>query len=166
MRIAVVSDTHGNTVYMDRVLGFIQDIHKVKLLLHLGDSYADGTYMLRESGLVGAVVPGIYCDEYHDSGFPNVIRQECGEWCLLMVHALKDYPGSGAEVNMVLYGHTHVAACENKAGIYYINPGHLKEEVSKGQAPSYGILDTGEETIFEWYHPYKQPVLCRREILL
>ena len=163
--IAVISDTHGNRGLMDKVISFIKSIHRADAMFHLGDSYADGIYMKEQLSIKSIVVPGIYCDEYGDIHIPNVAEEEiCGKQTAL-VHCLKDCKEL-KDYDIVFCGHTHIPDIAEKDGTLIINPGHLKEEFSKGRAYSYGLLKIKDsKLIFEWYHPCETPILCRREVL-
>ena len=77
MRIGVISDTHGNTGYMERVCAFLTQIHKIDRIFHLGDSYKDGLRMCDSMSVEGVTVPGIYCEEYKGSETANVVVEEC-----------------------------------------------------------------------------------------
>ena len=163
--IAIISDTHGNRELMDSVISFINTIHRADTLFHLGDSYADGIYMKEQLSIESIVVPGIYCDEYGDIHIPNIVEQEiCGRKTAL-VHSVGDCKQLKA-FDVVFCGHSHIPDITEEDGTLIINPGHLKEDISKGRACSYGLLKTEDtKLIFEWYHPCEKPVLCRREIL-
>lgn len=164
-KVAVISDTHGNREMMDRVISFIREVHDADMMFHLGDSYKDGLYMQQRLDIECRIVPGIYCDEYGDPEIPSICEQEvCGK-NILLVHDICDCKDPSC-FDIVFCGHTHIADLEKREGARIINPGHLKEHVSKGRAYSYGILKkegSEAEIIFEWYHPYEKPVLCRRE---
>ena len=163
--IAVISDTHGNRELMDKVISFIKNVHNADMMFHLGDSYADGVYMQDKLGITSFIVPGIYCDEYTDTHIPNVAEENiCGKKVGL-VHSMKDCKDLGG-YDIICCGHTHIPALEEHNGTFIINPGHLKENNSKGRAYSYSVLKKNDSgIILEWYHPCEAPILCRREIL-
>ena len=163
--IVVISDTHGNRKMMDKVVSFVNTVHSADMMFHLGDSYADGIYMKEKLSIESIVVPGIYCDEYSDMHIPNIAEEEiCGKKTAL-VHSVGDCKELN-DYDVVLCGHTHIPDIEEKNGAFIINPGHLKEDVSIGRAFSYGLLRIeASKLVFEWYHPYETPILCRRETL-
>lgn len=167
MNIGIVSDTHGNGEYMEKVSGFLKEVHNVDLILHLGDSYGDGKTMLQQGEVEGVVVPGIYCDEYNEDTVDNIVTREYLGKRICCVHSIKDYRTVSDKHDIVFCGHTHIPSIEKSDNMYIINPGHLKEAVSKGYAPTYGILRQEEgKLIFEWYHPAEKPELCRKEVLI
>jgi len=40
-----------------------------------------------------------------------------------------------------LFGHSHIPLLEIKEGIFFINPGHLKDEDKKGYPPSFALAE-------------------------
>jgi predicted phosphodiesterase len=160
--IAVVSDTHGNRELMDRIIAFIQGHHGSDTVFHLGDSYTDGLYMNENMDIECRTVPGIYCDAYEDPEVPNIMEEDLfGKKCAF-VHDISDC--SVTDYDVVFHRHTHIPSFKMEDGTFVINPGHLKEHVSKGMAYSYIILTyNGAFIECEWYHPDQTPILCRRE---
>ena len=77
MKIGVMSDTHGNRPLMHRVADCMVNEDAVDVIFHLGDNYDDG----RELELTGRnvrIIPGLYCDEYHEGRVPNTLIEEFG----------------------------------------------------------------------------------------
>jgi hypothetical protein len=44
------------------------------------------------------------------------------------------------EVDAVLYGHTHVPYLEDRQGVAWINPGHLRDRNDRGHPPTFALL--------------------------
>ena len=50
--------------------------------------------------------------------------------------------------DLVLYGHSHLPLIDERDGIVWVNPGHLKTMDKKGAPPSYAVIDIRES----WFH--------------
>jgi len=156
MKIAVFSDSHGN----------LNDLQKAaekattegaELFIHLGDDYQDARILENEviTSFVSQVikVPGVYDQEYTDYQLPHRIIKEFEKVKILITHTPSSHENDFSsdfkpeevsakkEVKVILYGHTHIPKIEEKDGIYWINPGHLKKEDKKGYPPSFALLE-------------------------
>jgi uncharacterized protein len=148
MMVAVVSDTHGNREGMLWLAQRLKSLG-VETLLHLGDDYQD-LAVLASSGLEVQGVPGLYCREYRDPGIPNRRVLELGGWQFLLTHTETrsgydrpedlDPEMSCYEVDAVLFGHSHAPGIEERQGVAWINPGHLRERTDRGYPPSFALL--------------------------
>ncbi len=148
MLVAVVSDTHGNRAGMKRLAARLKAL-KVKKVLHLGDDYQD-LRVLAAAGFEVRGVPGVFCPEYPDPGVANRPVVELAGVKMLLSHTPQrhrhDRPGDPDPeapppgVKLVLYGHTHVPALEEKDGVWRLNPGHLRPHADKGHPPSFALL--------------------------
>lgn len=149
MRIGVVSDTHGNHQGMALLRERLQ-AQGISLLLHLGDDYRD-LGSLAQEGLEVIGVPGVYCPEYRDAGILNRRVLELGGVKFLLTHTAtrhrNDEPGdldpetAAAEVDAVLFGHTHTPHLEERQGTVWLNPGHLLDRLDKGYPATFALLD-------------------------
>jgi predicted phosphodiesterase len=45
------------------------------------------------------------------------------------------------EINMLLYGHTHLPKIKSKDRIIYVNPGHLRLFDKKYPKPTFGVIE-------------------------
>jgi len=148
MLVGVVSDTHGNREGMLLLAARLKS-QGVEILLHLGDDYRDHR-TLSQAGLKVIGVPGVYCPEYRDPQIPNrqVVDLEGMKFLLTHTetrHAYDDPQDLDPElacyeVDTVLFGHTHVPEFEERQGVVWINPGHLKDRTDRGHAPSFALL--------------------------
>jgi len=148
MVVGVVSDTHGNIQGMRR-LAEVLKAKGVSTLLHVGDDYRD-LKTLAQAGLEVIGVPGVYCREYRDARIPNRLVVEVNGVKLLLTHTESrhkhDRPGDSApetlarQVQIVLFGHTHAPTLEERQGVLWLNPGHLKDRPDRGHAPSFALL--------------------------
>ena len=148
MIVGVVSDTHGNREGMLLLAKSLRSLG-VKILLHLGDDYQD-LATLAQAGLEVIGVPGLYCPAYRDPEVPNRRVVELGGLKFFLTHTetRTAYDGSDDpdpelacyEVDAVLFGHTHAPGLEERQGVAWINPGHLRHRTDRGHPPSFALL--------------------------
>ena len=148
MIVGVVSDTHGNQEGMLLLAERLKSLG-VQTLLHLGDDYQD-LATLAQAGLEVLGVPGLYCPEYRDPDIPNRQVVELGGVKFLLTHTetrtAYDSPGdldpemACYEVDVVLFGHTHAPRLEERQGVAWINPGHLRHRTDRGSSPTFVVL--------------------------
>ena len=154
MKILVLSDSHSALRFMYACM----DAVKPDAVVHLGDHYDDGE-ILREDypGVRFYQVPG-NCDRYRT---PLHVREVVIERILgvdfLLTHGHRHYVKSGtdmlvraaleANVQAVLYGHTHIAECRYEDGLWILNPG-----ASGSWGGSAGIIEVEEGKILRCYN--------------
>lgn len=117
MKIAILSDTHG--LLRPQV---VEHLKAVDVILHGGDinkqSIVDA---LKQYGPL-YVVRGNNDKEWAEN-IPHELRVSFGGKSFYMVHNKKDVPANLTNVDVVVYGHSHKYACEEKNGVLWINPG-------------------------------------------
>jgi len=155
MLVAVVSDTHGNREGMDLLAARLQDL-KVTVVLHLGDDYKD-IKALKKKGLEVYAVPGVYCPEYARAKPANRRVVALAGVKMLLTHTSQrhrlDRPGDldpeapPAGVRLVLYGHTHIPALEEREGVWWLNPGHLRQHPDKGHPATFALLSLSPQGV-------------------
>ena len=150
----MVSDTHGNREYLRKAAERLVK-KKAVAIVHLGDDYDDVT-VLSELEIEVLQVPGVFSKYYQDPNIPNRQIHEFNGINVLVSHTVEshrnDLPSDmkpeeiveKKRAQVVLFGHTHIPLLEEKQGILYMNPGHLKEKDKRGSRPSYGIVDFEE----------------------
>lgn len=130
MKILVFSDSHSSFSFMRRCIEAVRP----DAMIHLGDYYSDGQTMAEEYPQIPIYqVPG-NCDA-HRGYIPDPETQ------LISIHGLRIYMTHGhrhgvkmslyklladaraANVQAVLFGHTHVAVCRQEDGLWVLNPG-------------------------------------------
>lgn len=130
MTILVLSDSHSSLSFMRLCIESV----KPQIVIHLGDYFADGQAMAEEYPAVRFyLVPG-NCDRYRmDRIVPETLVEQVGGVKLFMTHGhihrvkaglgalVRDARTTGTQA--VLFGHTHVAHCENEDGLWIVNPG-------------------------------------------
>lgn len=147
MKVGLMSDSHGNIEWVEEVIKWFKKMN-VDKIIHLGDEWED---VIKWPDITR--VPGAPSEQFKNPDIPNQLILEFSGWNVLITHnkesdkddakteeKLKEALKSG-EVKVVLYGHTHVPEIEQKKGIIYINPGHLKPEDKRGSAPSFALLN-------------------------
>ena len=147
--IAVVADTHGITDSIMRALAMLHPAY----LLFAGDHYADGEKLSRKLDIPCFAVPG-NCDFVASHAQEVVIPFL--DYKVLLVHGhqygvKRDlnalyYRGKELEVDVVVYGHTHMPHCERIKDLWLVNPGSPSRPRITGQA-TYAILQVNEEGI-------------------
>ncbi len=140
----VISDSHGNVSALE---GLSQIMKYSDYIVHLGDYQRDIKLFSRDYGDRIYSVKG-NCDLGHDE---QVIEVE--DVKVLLTHGNAYGVKSGLtnlslrakelNVDLVLYGHTHLANIEVSDGITYVNPG----TTSRYQAKSYAYVVIHEKKI-------------------
>lgn len=148
MLVGVVSDSHGNQGGLRRLARRLKDL-EINTVLHLGDDYRDRT-VLEKEGLQVLAVPGVYCPEYSRQEIPNRLVVELAGVKMLLTHTPERHRLDLAEdpdpqepepgVQLVLFGHTHQPLMENRGGVFWLNPGHLREGKDRGHPPTFALL--------------------------
>lgn len=148
MRIAVISDTHGNYPLAIRAL---EQIAPVELLIHLGDGCEDMEYIAPALAIPTNVVAG-NCDR--SLSIPRELLVTVANTRILITHGdifrVKfglDHLVTHArnmQANLVLFGHTHYALVTEIDGLTLVNPGPL----AKGELhPSIAVVTIVNGTI-------------------
>ena len=137
MKMAVFSDSHGNSRLLGQAVRFARE-NGAEILVHLGDFYADlgaidcGNVLLYR-------VPGLPGTDAHSSFVEAEARFNFAGWDVLAVHALEKLTRKDAA--LILYGHTHTANCSRENdGLWYLNPGQLKAPVDRGENASFALI--------------------------
>lgn len=150
MKVGILSDSHGELGNLRKAAKALAE--KVELIVHLGDDWED-CRVFEEMGLNLIRVPGVFSSYYQDPKITNRRVEEFNGWRVLLSHTpfshQNDLPQdirpedveARGDVEVILYGHTHIPNIEDKEGILWINSGHLKRGDKKGYPPSYAILD-------------------------
>lgn len=152
MRLLVISDTHGRSALIDRVL---RREPKAKEVFFLGDVVSD----------IESVIP-----EHRDRNF-HIVRGNCDYFCNYPLFDIAEYKkenvtvwfthghrysvksgtegifaaAKGVGANIALYGHTHISAAEYRDGVYIVNSGSLS--MPRNGAASYAVIDIGKDGI-------------------
>ena len=148
MVVGVVSDSHGNLEGLRRLAKRLRGL-KVTTVLHLGDDYRDRT-VLEGEGFQVLAVPGAFCPEYSRQEIPNRLVVELAGVKMLLTHTPErhrldlagdpDPQAPEAGGHLVLFGHTHRPLMENRGGVLWLNPGHLRGGKDRGHPSTFALL--------------------------
>ncbi len=156
-RIAVVSDSHGGTLHLERFVEFCRE-EGIDRVFHLGDVVEDAKWLRKRLDVPLTLVAG-NCD--YLSHEAREARETVEGKRLLLVHGDRygvrcggdrlSYYAEEQMMDAALYGHTHRSFAGYVGKVLLINPGALKDgslcvlEVSPGDMIP-RILD-----VDEWY---------------
>ena len=148
-KVLVISDTHGRTNNLDKILPLVQPIDQ---LLHLGDVGRDVDYIEVVAGCPCCFVAG---NNDFTSELPRERLIKLNGVSIFMTHghyhyvnARKDFIQSAAVqrgARIALFGHTHVPFCEEMNGVLVANPGSLSLPRQADHYPTYMILWIDED---------------------
>jgi putative phosphoesterase len=149
LKIAVVGDTHGKIEKIKKELNLI----KPDYLFFTGDYYPDGQKISRSLNISFTGVAG-NCDP-RKKGLSEEIVEKAGRK-FLVVHGHQYgvkrglnrifYRGKEAGVDMVVFGHTHVACADKIDGLWLLNPGSPSQPRLPDRA-SYAIIEVDENSL-------------------
>jgi len=157
LKMGVVSDSHGNTELLRRV-----GVHMVKelgvsVIAHLGDEHTDAE-VLSDLDVELISVPGVFHKDYRYEEVKNRIIRAFHGWKFMLSHTdtphrndMPDDPDPQEavkfrQIDVLLFGHTHLPAIEVRNGVLCVNPGNLKED-DKKHTPTYAVLKIDEDEI-------------------
>ena len=151
MKIGVVSDTHGHIENLQKAIKALEGMG-AQVICHLGDDYDDLKAVQFPRRMELVQVPGVFSTYYRDPEIPNRVVREWEGKRFLLTHTRgrheNDLPTdpdpqelvSRHEVDVVLYGHSHIPDLKEEEGVLWINPGHLKDEDKKGYPPTFALI--------------------------
>jgi len=143
--LGVLSDTHGNRSLMYQAVDMMKQLGAT-LFFHLGDDYPDAEELAMVETNV-RIVPGLWCNAYHNIRVPNRIVEEVEGVTISAAHAMKDLRHSERSADIVMTGHTHEPVIERAGATIYLNPGHLKGPESRGHRPSFALITISGNSI-------------------
>lgn len=117
MKIAILSDTHG--LLRPRVLEFLKT---ADVILHGGDINRQSIVDELRQYAPLYVVRGNNDKEWAE-GLPHHLTVTLGDLRFFMVHNKKELPADLADVDVVVFGHSHKYFQEEKDGVLWLNPG-------------------------------------------
>lgn len=119
-RIGLISDTHK--LLRPQALAFLRGCD---LIIHAGDLVSP-----QALDALAALAPVVAVRGNNDQGewarqLPERARLQVGPVSILVIHDLKDLGEDAARegVRVVVSGHSHKPAIEERGGVLYINPG-------------------------------------------
>ena len=151
MRIAVISDSHGQGYIVDRI---IRRESKADTIIFLGDVTSDiEDFTYEYSNKKFYIVSG-NCDRF-SSDYPYSTVANIGGMNIFITHGhtLGVKSGTGAlaaaarqsDCRIALYGHTHIPNIKYEDGLYIVNPGSCARSRDGGN--SYAVIDIRDNGI-------------------
>lgn len=117
MRIVILSDTHG--LLRPEVLAALEGADAI---IHGGDINTQAVVDTLKSYAPLYIVRGNNDKEWAE-GLPRDLRFTLAGVRFYMVHNKKDAPADLGDVDVVVYGHSHKWAQEERDGVLWLNPG-------------------------------------------
>ena len=148
MKIGIAGDTHGHIKAIRQLLAVVEP---VDYWLHTGDYSQDARFLAAESGLPMLTVAG-NCDKKEGRGNVDEFLVLEGQriWLTHGNRYMKGYQveelawwARKLEVDIVVFGHTHVPLVKWFGHILLVNPGSLALPRS-AEGPTYVILSLQE----------------------
>ncbi|MTI46688.1 metallophosphoesterase [Sporosalibacterium faouarense] len=156
MKILVLSDTHGNTKFLNKIKERFNNIHMV---IHLGDNTKD-VEMTRKVFPVDIYNVKGNCD-FRDSETPEEQLINIKGKRVFLTHghnySVKShlntlyYRAKELDAEIALFGHSHVPESINYDGVQLFNPGSPVLPRG-GSKKSFGIIDINDEVTFNIYN--------------
>lgn len=148
-KVLVISDTHGRTENLDKILPLVKPLDQ---LIHLGDVGRDADYIEVIAECACCFVSGNN-DFYSELPRERLIKLNGVPIFLThghyyYVNARKDFIRSAAVqrgAKVALFGHTHVPYLEEADGVIVANPGSLSLPRQADHCPTYMLLYIGED---------------------
>ena len=141
MKILILSDSHGDTVYLSEIISR----HNVDKTLHLGDLEISKDFFPM------TIVRG---NSYMDPEAPleRVIEVDGKRLFMTHGHIYSVHNGltsinlkaQSVNADYCLFGHTHIPCYKTNKGILFINPGAISRP--RNGRSSYMILDTSSDS--------------------
>lgn len=140
MKLAILSDTHG--LLRPQVLDYVKTADAI---LHTGDINRESIVEALEQYAPLYVVRGNNDKDWAEA-IPHDLTVTLDGVTFYMVHNKKDIPADLPGVDVVVYGHSHKYAQEEKGGVLWLNPGscgprRFHQEITMAMA------ETGDGTI-------------------
>lgn len=117
MKLAILSDTHG--LLRPQVVEYVKTADAI---LHGGDINKQSIVEELEQYGPLYVVRGNNDKDWAEI-IPHDLKITLDGVTFYMVHNKKDVPVDLTGVDVVVYGHSHKYACEEKDGVLWLNPG-------------------------------------------
>lgn len=154
VRVAVVSDTHGDISNLCRVA---DQLGKVDWLLHAGDFWRDAAPMAKQLGVDPGRVRAVIGNCDHHLIEPVQDRFAIEGVSFLLVHGHHDgvkyttdriyYRAKEAGARVAVFGHSHIPVCIDDGGVLLLNPGSLTAPRLHNQPPSCAMLEVADGII-------------------
>ncbi|WP_455538071.1 metallophosphoesterase family protein [Terrisporobacter sp.] len=153
MKIGIISDTHGDMKSIEKAIPYLE---KCNLIIHAGDYIDDAEYIHYATDVEVKCVKG-NCDSYNSDGnYELTFSVENRKFFLchghyhnvkIDVNSLYKFAKDN-DIDVVVFGHTHVPTYKVIDNIIFINPGSLSYPREKSDK-SFGILTIEDKIFYE-----------------
>ena len=116
-RIVILSDTHG--LLRPEVLDYLS---QADAIIHGGDINTKAIVDTLQGFAPLHIVRGNNDKEWAE-GLPHSLAFAIEGVRFFLVHNKRDVPADLSDVDVVVYGHSHKYACEDRSGVLWLNPG-------------------------------------------
>ncbi len=148
MKILVVSDSHGNTELLHKV---VSQNRMCDLVIHLGDNASDGNEVMRDFPTIaflnvtgncdmGFVLNGVSSEGTFTAEDRRIFFTHGHKYNVNFGNDILVYQAKMKNADIALYGHTHVSFAQEKGGVLVINPGSISLP-RNGSCGTYCILE-------------------------
>jgi hypothetical protein len=142
MKIAIVSDTHGNVANLKKAVDWIEN-QNIQMIFHCGD--IGNRESLKESlenfsGKFFAVLGNMDAD-FNLKEYKKILEIKIENKKFAITHKPDDAKklAESGKYDLVFYGHTHKPWQEKVGNCRMINPGELAGQIFK---PAFAVYDT------------------------
>lgn len=149
MKILIVSDTHGKNLHY---LETIERVSPIDLMIHLGDYEGGEAYIKKITPCLVEMVSG---NNDYLNGLPKDKIIHIGKYKILLTHGHRYGVNSTINnlieaaqrnnVDIVMFGHTHVPMIDLRGSVWAINPGSLTLPRQHNKIPTFIIMDLDNE---------------------
>lgn len=153
MKIGIISDTHGQTKLIEKTIPYLKECD---LIIHAGDYIDDAEYIHYATDVEVKCVKG-NGDLYTDRGEYELTFDVCGnKFFLCHGHdynvrmGIKDLlkVAKRKEIDVVVFGHSHIPVYKEVEGVLFINPGSITFPRG-GSDKTFGILTINDNKLYE-----------------
>lgn len=145
----IFSDSHGN---IEKLLDVVKRYPKAEAVFHLGDVEGDADRVRHCTSYPVYMVRG-NCDYISD--LPQQIVTTFGGKKIGMCHGHRylNYGGVDTlrywaleqQVDIAMFGHTHVPFLEQSSSVTLINPGSISRPRQEGHIPTYAVMEIDDK---------------------
>lgn len=145
MKILIVSDSHGRTTHLEKV---IEKIGTIDLLIHLGDIDGNEDYI---EAIVDCEVAMVSGNNDYFSSLESEKTIIVNGYTIFLTHGHKYQVNYSTETikekgrqmgaSIVMFGHTHRPLIDTADDIIIINPGSISQPRQEGHLPTYIVME-------------------------
>lgn len=158
MRILVISDSHGRN---DDVAGVIRQVGDIDMLIHCGDVERGDDYI---RSLVDCPVYMVSGNNDYNLDLPPKVIFQIENYKVMVVHGhmyhvyrdtryLKKVALEN-QIDVVMFGHTHVPFIDIGPDITILNPGSLSYPRQADRKPTFLLMEIDKEGQAHYGHGY------------